>query len=101
MSDENIPADDDEADVKPEPIETVLDLELITPVKFGKETHTVLHLSEPTMKQLRAAQRGQTAADQLAIMIQENTGLLPGVVDKLSQRDVKACDDFFGRFSGA
>lgn len=79
---------------------TTLDLELLTPITFGKETITTIHLEEPTMAQVKAMQKGTTMAEQSAILIALNAKLLPAIVDKMRYRDMQRCDDFFGRFLG-
>lgn len=75
-----------------------LDLTLRVPVTLGKETTTVLHLSEPTLDQVRKMQRGATPGDQLAILIEQNARVLPAVVAELRARDYREAEDFFARF---
>lgn len=80
-------------------LRTELDLQLVEPITVGKDTITHLHLTEPTMKQLRESQRAAVPLGGMCVLLQLNTGLLPAVIDKLKQRDINAIDDFFAQFS--
>jgi hypothetical protein len=79
-------------------IEPTCTLVLTAPIKFGDEVIESLDLTEPTMGQLRAAHREPYDLDKLAKLIHLNATIPMSVVDKMTKRDVEACDRFFDRF---
>lgn len=73
-------------------------LDLRQPIKVGEVTYTELHLSEPTVKQLREAEKAGSPIDQLATLVRLNAAVPAGVVDQIRQRDLGVAGAFFGHF---
>jgi hypothetical protein len=80
-------------------VQDSITITLPQPIKLGSLDFTELKLSEPTLGQLRKANREVHSLDQLAVLIHLNANLPPAVVDQLPQRIVDECSAFFGRFA--
>ena len=75
-----------------------LTLQLVAPVEFAGVTYESITLTEPTIAQLRKAEKAGSSLDQIASLISLNAAVPAGMVDRLRQRDMEAAADFFGRF---
>lgn len=87
-----------EATTKGESFADTLTLTLREPIQVGGVEHAVLELSEPSMKQLREAEKAGTSLDQLAKLISLNARVPMAVVDAMKQRDLSRAGDFFAHF---
>ena len=76
-----------------------LTVQLRSPVTFADQTYTELHLTEPTVAQLKAAQKPSSGIEQIAVLIQQTAKVPTAVIEKLSQRDFQECASFFVAFS--
>lgn len=76
---------------------------LLKPIVVGKGeaavTYEELKLREPTLGELRKANKAGDSYDVLAKLIQLVCGMPEAAVDRLLQRDMEAAADFFGQFS--
>ena len=79
-------------------MDDTLTLVLARPITLGELVYTEIELSEPTVKQLRAAAKAGGGLEWGATLISQNVPLPMAVVDKMTQRDFTRAADFFGRF---
>jgi hypothetical protein len=80
-------------------VQDTITIALPQPIRLGSLDFTELKLSEPTLGQLRKADKEEKPLDQLAVLIQLNANVPAAVVDQLPQRIVDECSAFFGRFA--
>lgn len=79
-------------------MDDTLTLVLSKPIMLGELTYTEIELTEPTVKQLRAAAKAGGGLEWGAALISQNVPLPMAVVDKMMQRDFSRAADFFARF---
>jgi len=68
------------------------------PIKIGEVEYTDITLTEPTAGQLVKSSKAGNNLEQLVSLINLNAAVPLGVVERMKQRDLNACDRFFGRF---
>lgn len=79
-------------------MDDTLTLMLSQPITLGDLVYTELVLTEPTVKQLRAAAKAGGGLEWGAALISQNVPVPMAVVDKMTQRDFTRAADFFARF---
>ena len=75
-----------------------LTLALAKPIDLAGVVYTELQLSEPTVKQLRAAAKAGGGLEWGATLVSLNAVVPMAVVDKMTQRDFERAADFFVQF---
>jgi hypothetical protein len=78
-------------------------IQLIKPVVLGKEENAVtydhLDLREPIASELSKARNAANNVDVVINLVTAVCKVPRAVAERLCQRDLKACDDFFDSFS--
>ena len=74
-----------------------LTLVLSKPIDLAGEIYTELKLTEPTVKQLRAAAKAGGGLEWGVALIVANAVVPMAVVDRMTQRDFERAADFFAQ----
>ena len=75
-----------------------LTLVLSKPIDLAGEIYTELNLTEPTVKQLRAASKAGNGLEWGVALVSVNAVVPMAVVDRMTQRDFERAADFFVQF---